>query len=215
MLFWWECLSFHLFIHNFNSTYSPALTYPNLFLFTTASFHLLIYSFNITFSATLNIFLFTTACFNPLWYAHINILIVGVTCCSTCSGCFINKTALCWRRLIYTFLFLFLLFFLYLVFELPMHSASSIGIFLLYLPKAIFNPYIIHPDNWTVIAWNERIFDHALLHHHLEPQCHIVLIKSHSIFSNSNLLFEILMHGLLISNELICFRWRSYTFVLI
>ena len=110
--------------------------------------------------------------------------------------------------------FRFCPFYLCSVFQLLLHSDLSFDIFFVYLSKDIFHPYIIHPDNWTFVAWNQRVFGHALLHHHLESRCHIFPDMSHSIFSNNSSFFAILMQGLLISNEFIFFRWRSYTFFL-
>ena len=68
---------------------------------------------------------------------------------------------------------LFLVFFLYSDFQLTLHSASKIGLILLYLWIDIFDVHIIHPDNGMFFAWNQRVFGYSLLHHHFEPQCHI------------------------------------------
>ena len=200
----WECLSFHFFIHDINSTSSPtltdsnffvfttysfllliyninvtfypSLTYFNLFHFTTASSHFLIYNFKITFSTIIthsNLFLFATSFFTTMWYVRIQILLGGVTCCSTCSGCIIQKTGFFGEVFYVPSFSLFLAFFLCSVLQFTLHSDSSIDISWSHLWRDIFHINIIHPDNLTFVARNQRIFRYTLLHHHFEPQCHI------------------------------------------
>ena len=168
--------SFNFLIYDINVTFSPTLTYFNLFHFTTAFFHFLIYNLNITFYPTLtnsNLFLFTTAFLTPIWYVRIKIWIGGITCCSTCLGCLIHKTGFFGIRLRRSLLsFVYGLFSLFSVFQFPLHYDSSIDLSWLYLSKDIFHVNIIHPDNWTFVAWNQRKFSYDLLHHNFEPQYH-------------------------------------------
>ena len=166
---------FHFLIYSFNTTFSATLRYFNLFLLTTFYFNFFVCILNIDFSPTLmysNIVLLTTDCFTPLWYVRIKIWIGGVTCCWTCSGCLILKTAFLGRRLGCTFLFLFLSFLFVQYFNLRWTLLPQL-IFLTVSIKIKFHPYIIRPDNWTFAAWNQKIFGYALLHHNFEPQFHI------------------------------------------
>ena len=202
MFFLLGCPSFHFLINNFSSTNSPTLTYFNLLLFTTASFHFLIYNINvtvsdtpkyfnlfhftnfffhflifninITFSPTIThsiIFLFATACFTPFWYVIIKILIGGVTCCWTCSGCFIHKKI--GEILDLLFFLLFLVFFSLFSFLISAALFFLNWYSFILFSKRHFHVNIIHPYNLTFVAWNQRIFGYALLHHRFEPQCHI------------------------------------------
>ena len=175
-LFLFNNASFHFLSYIFNVTFSDTLKYFNLFHFTTFYFHLFIYNLNITFSPTLthsNIFLFNNAWFNPLWYVQIKILIGGVTCVSTCSGYFIHKTAFFLRTLRCNFLFLFLYFFSLFIFSISASLCFLNWSFLIVSINIRFQAYIIHPKNWMFVAWNQRIFGYALLHHHIKPQCNI------------------------------------------
>ena len=175
-LFLFTTASFHFPIYNINITFSATLTYFNIFHFTTASFHFLICNINVTFSPTLtnyNILIFTNACFTPLLYVSIEILIGGVTCCSTCFDCFIHKTWLFLRRLRCSVL--------YFVSDLFYLSSFSISAALCFLDcsslivsnKRHFLVNLIHPYYWTLVASNQRIPCYALLNHHFEPQLHI------------------------------------------
>ena len=66
-----ECPSLHFLTDFINSTFSPTITYSNLFFFTIAFLYFLIYIFNVTFSTTLrsfNIFLFNTFPFDSSFF---------------------------------------------------------------------------------------------------------------------------------------------------
>ena len=110
--------------------------------------------------------------------------------------------------------FYFCPFFLCSALELPLHSASSIDPFLLYISKkksSIYNRSRL----LNFSCMEPKIFSNALLNHHLEPQCHICPAWEPLYISINSSLFSILIYGLLISNEYIFLWWRSYTFVLL
>ena len=155
----------HLLIYIFNVTFSATLRYFNLLPFTNFSFHYFICILNITFYPTLthsNIFLFTTACFTPLWYVCIKIWIGVVTCISTCSGCLIHKKDFFWRSLGCTLLFFVsVLFFSVQSFNFCC-TLLPLLIFFLHLAKYFFHPYIIHTEDWPLVAWSQNIYSATL-----------------------------------------------------
>ena len=167
---------FHFLIYDINMTFSATLKYFNLLHFTNFSFHFLICNLNINVSPKLmhaNIFFFATAWFTPLWYVSIKNWIGGVTCWSNCSGSFICKKSFFGEGLYVPSFLLFLDFFYMFGFSISAALCFLDWYYLIVSIKRNVHVNIIHTDNWTFIAWNQKIFGYALLYHHFEPQCHI------------------------------------------
>ena len=135
-------------------TFSATLRYFNLFLFTIFSFHLFIFNLSIPFYPNLthsNLFLFTIDFFTPLWYVRIKILIGGVTFCSTCLGCLINKTTFFLEGL-YVPSFILFQDFLYVQSFNFRCTLLPLLVFLYCIYQNKFHPYIIHPGDWTFVV---------------------------------------------------------------
>ena len=222
MFFWWGCPSLYFLIHNIYLNSSPTINYANLFLCTNAFFHFLIYSFNVTFPAYLfkylplnyfsfhffvfilnitfsstlthsNVFHFTTYCFTTLWYVHIKILIRGITCFSTFSGFPFWKKA--WMYL--PFLFLYLFFYV-----------QSFNYRWTLLPQLIFLIVCIKIKTSSrqlnvsrMKSKNIRLL--FIASSYRTSMSYLSRLRTILYCSNNCSLFEILIHGLPISNGFI------------
>ena len=80
--------------------------------------------------------------------------------------------------------------------------------------KRLFRVNIIYTDYWTSVAWNQRIFGYALLHHHIEPQCHICPDQDPFYILQTTVHF-LQFYCMVYWSEMDFFRCRSYTFVLL
>ena len=137
MLFQWGCPSFHFLIHNFNLTYSPALTYSNISLLSNASFHFPIYIFNVDF--LLHLITFSSLRGMSTLIFELEVLLVA----QLVRVLLFTKNIILEEGLDVPSFFCFCPFSLCSVFQIPPHSASSIDLFGLYPSKEKFHPYII------------------------------------------------------------------------
>ena len=102
--------------------------------------------------------------------------------------------------------FCFCTFFLCSLFQIPLRSASSIDIFLLYLSKKF--PSIYNPSRQLNVCCvkSKNIWLRFIASSSRTSLSYFYLLISILYFSNNSSLFAILMHGLMISNGFIFLR---------